>query len=106
MLASGQLFYTATTMKSTSSICCSIILAIIVHVVPGSGLALRSDLAIKVTEELKMIVASRNKANTLENQSEGARNLLACDSVRGSQIKLIVLHVSAGHPSSTRCPPL
>ena len=105
MLASGQLFYTATTMKSTS-ICCSIILAIIVHVVPGSGLALRSDLAIiKVTEELKMIVASRNKANTLENQSEGARNL-ACDSVRGSQIKLIVLHVSAGHPSSTRCPPL
>ena len=61
-------------MKSTT-ICCSIILAIIVHVVPGSGLALRSDLAIKVTEELKMIVASRNKANTLENQSEGARNL-------------------------------
>ena len=75
MLASGQLFYTATTMKSTTSICCSIILAIIVHVVPGSGLALRSDLAIKVTEELKMIVASRNKANTLENQSKGARNL-------------------------------
>ena len=58
-------------MKSTT-ICCSIILAIIVHVAPG--LALRSDLAIKVTEGLKMI-ASRNKANTLENQSKGARNL-------------------------------
>jgi len=56
-------------MKSN---CWIIILTIIVHVAPG--LARRSNLA-----EKKKIIAWRRaaKANNLENQSEGARNL-AC----------------------------